>query len=88
VKGDPYIKADKDDDGEVIVTKSSKTAAAIFGRLGDGRPLLVYVYFASSEEHDASRTQKILSLLVELTTSWTRSGTLLRGATRAMRREV
>jgi hypothetical protein len=52
-KGDRFIKSVKDDDGEVIVTKNSKTATTVCGRLGDGRPLPVYMMFASGEEHDA-----------------------------------
>ena len=57
-KGDRFIKS-KEDDGEVIVTKSSKTASAICGRLGDGRPLPVYMVFASGEEHDVSWAPEI-----------------------------
>ena len=42
-KGDRFIKG-KEDDGEAIVTKSSKTATAVCGRLGDERPLTSRVH--------------------------------------------
>jgi hypothetical protein len=84
-KGDRYIKAGKDDDGEVIVTKSSKIASAMCERLGDGRPLPLYGVFVSDEEHHAlwtaeyskpSRGHNIVDT----------NRDLLRGAIRAMRR--
>ena len=48
-KGDHFIKNEPEDDGAGIGTKSSKTASAICGHLGDGRPLPVYIVFASGE---------------------------------------
>ncbi len=59
-KGDRFIKGSgKEDDGEVIVTKSSKTATVVCGRLGDGRFLPVYMVFASGEEHDVKWAPEI-----------------------------
>ena len=37
-RGDRYIRDGKDDDGEVIVIKSSKSASVICGRLGTLNP--------------------------------------------------
>ena len=58
-KGKRFIKSVKDDDGEVIVTKSSKTATSVCGRLEDGRPLSVYMVLASGEEHDVEWASEI-----------------------------
>jgi len=37
------------DDGTTVVTKSSKTGSACCRRLGDGRPLPVFIVFASGD---------------------------------------
>ncbi len=48
-----------EDDGEPIVTMSSKFASAACSRLGDGRARLVYIVFASGETFDASGAPEI-----------------------------
>ena len=52
-KKDRHVRAGIQDDGESIVTKSSKCASAACGRLGDGRALPPYIVFASGETYDA-----------------------------------
>jgi hypothetical protein len=50
-KKDRTVKA-PDDDGTTVVTKSDKCAPAVCGRLGDGRSLPVFMFFASSDSYE------------------------------------
>jgi len=59
IKGDRYINTGENENGEVIVSRNSKTASAVCGRLGDGKSLLVFIVFASGDEHDAMKTPEI-----------------------------
>ena len=49
------------DDGTSIVTKSSKSAFAVCGRLGDGRPLLVYIVFNSGDSFEPEWATHVVS---------------------------
>ena len=46
---DKIVRANCNDDGEVIVTKSNSAATIMCGRTGDGKPLPPYTVFASGE---------------------------------------
>ncbi len=59
-KRNRYIRGPKDD-GETIVTKSRCCASAACGRLGDGRALPVYIFFASGESYDVKWAPEIES---------------------------
>ena len=52
-KKDRLVRAGAEDDGEAVVTKSSKCASAACGRLGNGKALPPYIVFASGETYDA-----------------------------------
>ena len=49
--GDRTVRAGATDDGTTVVTKSSKCASAVCGRLGDGRALPVFTCFASGDSY-------------------------------------
>lgn len=51
-KKDRLVRAGPEDNGQCVVTKSSKCASVACGRLGDGRALPPYIVFASGEEFD------------------------------------
>ncbi len=44
----------ENDEGEAVVTKSSCSASAACGRLGDGRAFPVYIVYASGNNYEAS----------------------------------
>ena len=52
-KKDRFVRAGVEDDGEAVVTKSSKCASAACGRLGNGKALPPYIVFASGETYDS-----------------------------------
>ena len=58
---DRIVRAGTKDDGTSLVTKSSKTAFAVCGRLGDGRPMPVYTVFNSGDSFEPSWTPSIVS---------------------------
>ena len=58
---DRIIKDGAKDDGRSIVTKSSKSAFAVCGRLGDGRPLPFYIVFNSGDSFEPHWTPHIVS---------------------------
>lgn len=47
--GDKIVRANIEDDGEVIVTKSNSAATAMCGRTGEGKALPPYIVFASGD---------------------------------------
>ena len=58
---DRIVRAGPKDDGTSLVTKSSKTASAVCGRLGDGRAMPVYTVFNSVNSFEPSWTPSIVS---------------------------
>ena len=79
-KGDCFMKGSgKEDDGEVIATKSSRTATTVCGRLRNGMPLPVYMGSRSVRIMMFSGHQKIPSQ-IWFTTFWTRTEGLSCGA--------
>jgi hypothetical protein len=57
---DRIIRDNAKDHGTSIVAKSSKSAYAVCDRLGDGRPLSVYIVFNSSDSFEPQRTPHVM----------------------------